>query len=77
MKKTLIRSLCDPISVFLFLLDLAFDLKIQLLESIHSLLFGLPQTSPRCLKVGFSMPRAIAAMESSSATRPAFMSTGT
>lgn len=50
MKKTLIRSLCDQISVFLFLLDLAFDLKIQLFESIHSLFFGLPQTSPRCLK---------------------------
>ena len=50
MKKTLIRSFFDPISVFLFLLDLAFDLKIQLLESIHSLFFGLPQTSPRCLK---------------------------
>lgn len=27
-EKTLIRSLCDQISVFLFLLDLAFDLKI-------------------------------------------------
>lgn len=41
-KKTLIRSLCDQISVFLFFLDLAFDLKIQLLESIHRLFFGLP-----------------------------------
>lgn len=49
-KKTLIRSFCDRISVFLFLLDFSFDLKIQLLESIHSLLFGLPETSPLCLK---------------------------
>lgn len=30
-EKTLIRSFCDWISVFLFLLDLPFDLKIQLL----------------------------------------------